>query len=699
MIFSNPLFLWGLLAVAIPIVVHLFQFRRYKKVYFSNVDRLVELRSESRRRSTLRRWLVLLMRCLAIIFLVLAFAQPSLPSKGQTLHSGAMVVSVYIDNSFSMENSGSEGSQLEAAKQKAREIVSAYRPGDRYQLLSNTMSGDEFRWLSREEFLDAVDALQISPASRKLGEVTLRQSDFLKQSGSPNCHAYIVSDFQRSSTEQFGVAAGTADGGVCPSFTLVPLEGVATDNLYIDTLHLDAPAYFVGGTVTVEATVRNGGNGDVEKLPVKLVVNGRERALATLDIPAGGSAKAVLHFTIDSAGWLDGRVELTDYPITFDDHYYFTLLAGERINMLQVDGKSPNENLQKLFSSDSNIQYSTTAGNGLTTAGNLNFIVLNELTDLPSGQAQALASWVEQGGTLAVIPQADGKVEALNTLLSQLQAPRFDRWVKRPVKASMIDFHSSLYHGVFNGTSDEMEMPTIQGHYSLKDEGAVRQNIITLADGTSFLVSTPKGEGRVYLFSSPLTTEWTDFVSQALFVPSLYNMALYSRPQPAVAHTLGDNNPVFLQGNYNAATTPPQLSIPNSQFSIIPDLRRIGNRSALLLHGELTDDGIYSLTASAETGNESRRGECVEHLAFNYPRLESQLDFLSRDEIEELIDGQENVSLVRNAAKPLDKEIRDRENGTPLWRWCVLLTLLFLLAETLLLKAYGLNQKPNPINH
>ena len=158
MIFANPLFLWGLLALAIPIAVHLFQFRRYKKVYFSNVERLNALQAESRRRSTLRRWMVLAMRCLAIIFLVLAFAQPTLPGKGQTLHSGSTAVSVYVDNSFSMENSGSDGSQLEIAKQKAREIVAAYRPGDRYQLMTNTMRGEEFRWLSREEFLDAVDA-------------------------------------------------------------------------------------------------------------------------------------------------------------------------------------------------------------------------------------------------------------------------------------------------------------------------------------------------------------------------------------------------------------------------------------------------------------------------------------------------------------------------------------------------------------
>lgn len=668
MIFGAPLFLWGLTALAIPIAVHLFQFRRYRKVYFSNVDRLETLQTESRRQSNLRRWLVLLMRCLAIVFLVLAFAQPTIPGNGQALHSGATVVSVYLDNSFSMENSTSDGSQLEAAKQKAREIVAAYRPGDRYQLLSNSMAGSEYRWLSREEFLDAVNLLAIAPASRHLSEVAASQSDFMRQSGAANRHAYLVSDFQRS----------IADLNALPDdslalFTLVPLEGVATDNLYIDTLRLDAPAYFVGGSVNVEATVLNGGATDAEKLPVRLIVNGRERAIATLDIPAGASAKTTLRFTIDSAGWLDGRVEITDYPITFDDRYHFAILAGSRISMLQVDSGTPNDNLRRLFADDSAVSYQVAPlPSDLST---LNFIVLNEPRDIPSGQAQALASWVEQGGTLTLIPPADTKPEAINALLSLLKSPSLDRWQKRPAKANGIDFQSSLYRGVFNGTSSEMEMPSVQGHYTLGDNAALRQNIITLANGTPLLCSTPYGEGRLYLFTTPLTDEWTSFTAQALFVPTLYNMALYSRPQATASHTLGDRNPIFLQVNYDPTATPPELKARNTATSLLPDLRRIGNRSALLLHGELTDDGIYLL------GNE-------EHLAFNHPRLESDLDFLTQSEIENLLDDRPGYSLVRNTAKPLDQEIRSREGGDPLWHWCILLALTALLAETLLLKIH-----------
>lgn len=667
MIFANPVFLWGLLALLIPIAVHLFNFRRYRKVYFSNVDRLSAIRNESRHQSTLRRWLVLLMRCLAIAALVLAFAQPTLSDSSSQLQPGATAVSVYIDNSFSMENSGSDGSQLETAKQKAREIAAAYRPGDRYQLLSNTLSGDEFRWLSRDEFLEAVDALQVGPASHRLSEVAQRQADFLLQNTAANHHAYLVSDFQ----------ASTADLDQLPSsptahFTLVPLEGVATDNLYIDTLTLDAPAYFVGGSVTVEATLRNDGSRPVDKLPVKLFVNGRERAIATVDLPAASSAKASLRFTIDNTGWLDGSVVIDDYPVTFDDSYHFSLLAGERIEMLLAG--STDKNLEKLFASDSAVHYSQlpTLNSQLST---FNFILLNEVSDLPSGQAQALAAWVADGGTLAIVPPAEGRVNLLDDLLSLLGAPHLGSWSTRAVRASEVDLQSSLYRQVFSQTkvTQDMEMPTLQGHYLTSATGLC-QPIITLADGSLFLASVPHGAGRLYLFTAPLTPQWTDFISQALFVPTLYNMALYSRPLPPASLTLGSADPIFLQQSYDPAGPPPSLSHLTSDFSLIPDIRRVGSRNALIPHGELTLSGHYSL---GDTPGE--------HLAFNFNRAESQLLYLTPSQVDSAFDGRQGYSVVRNAAKPLDREIRARRNGTPLWHWCILLALAALLAETLIL--------------
>jgi hypothetical protein len=224
---------------------------------------------------------------------------------------------------------------------------------------------------------------------------------------------------------------------------------------------------------------------------------------------------------------------------------------------------------------------------------------------------------------------------------------------------------------VFSGRSDEMEMPSVQGHYTFGRTQSIRQSVITLGDGGDLLSVTPAGEGRLYLFTVPLTAEHTDFVNQALFVPTLYNMALYSRPLPPASHMLGGTEPIALQGTYELGGRPRELTDGNG-FILLPDLRRIGGRQQLVLHGELTHDGIYTL------------GD--EHLAFNYPRRESQMDFLERREIAKAIEGRDGFALVRNVDKPLTDELRSRDGGHQLWRLCIILALVALAAEILLLK-------------
>lgn len=672
MLFSQPAFLWGLLALAIPVIVHLFNFRRYRKVYFSNVDRLSELHSEQRRRHTLKQWLVLAMRVLAVTFLVLAFAQPVLvPATGEKeIRQGSSAVSIYIDNSFSMENAGAEGSLLDAARRKAREVAEAYSVGDRYQLITNDMAGSEMRWLNRDELYTALDEVEPSPAAPLMSAVATRQIDFMRQSALLNRHAYIISDFQQSTADLdrlLTVREEVSDSNVL--FTLVPLGTVEADNLYVDSVTLDAPAYFVGGTVRVEVVLRNSGGRDAEKVPVKLLVDGRERAVTTVDIASDATAQTTLAFPLDHAGWIDGSVVIEDYPVTFDDNYHFTFHVGDRIHVLQIDGDKPNENLRRLFAADTSIEYQQ-ARHLQHDLAQYDFVILNESRSLASGEVQQLSQWVTEGGTLLAVPSVEG-VKDLNVLLASLHAPQLDRWVRRTVKSTAVDYGSALYRGVFVGRNEEMEMPTLQGHYTHDRSQCIKQSVISLADGGDMLSITPSGEGRLYLFTTPLTGEYTDFVNQALFVPTLYNMALYSRPLPPVAYTLGGDSPVALQGEYDLNARPPELT-DGGQVSLLPDLRRVGNRRQLVLHGELKHDGIYTL------------GE--EHLAFNYPRRESLMTFFERDAIAKAIDGQEGYTMVRNSAKPLTDELRARDGGRPLWRLCILLALLALAGEMALLK-------------
>jgi hypothetical protein len=164
MSFIYPAFLWALTALSIPIIIHLFQFRRFKRVYFTNVRFLREVKEQTTARNRLKHLLVLLCRLLALAFLVFAFAQPFLPQTANTVAQGSRAVSVYIDNSFSMQARTQNDVQLlDKAKLKAREIANAYGPEDRFQLLTNDFEGKHQRLVGKDEFLANLDEVQLSP--------------------------------------------------------------------------------------------------------------------------------------------------------------------------------------------------------------------------------------------------------------------------------------------------------------------------------------------------------------------------------------------------------------------------------------------------------------------------------------------------------------------------------------------------------
>jgi uncharacterized membrane protein len=155
--FIFPGFLFALLAVVVPIIIHLFNLRKFKKVYFSNVQFLKALQQQTSSSQQLKERLILAARVLFITFLVLAFAKPYIPAKNQSSTAFQNhVVSIYVDNSYSMGTVNKEGTLLDEAKRRAKEIVSTYSFADKFQLISNDFEGKYQRLLNKDAFERAV---------------------------------------------------------------------------------------------------------------------------------------------------------------------------------------------------------------------------------------------------------------------------------------------------------------------------------------------------------------------------------------------------------------------------------------------------------------------------------------------------------------------------------------------------------------
>ena len=265
MSFLHPAFLWALTALAIPVLIHLFQLRRFKRIDFPNVRYLVEVTQQTRARRKIQHWLVLLARCLALASLILAFAQPYLPGPTGATQVGERAVSLFVDNSYSMDGQNSGGRMLDQARKQAQDAVMAFSAADRYQVLTGAFEGREQVLLGRDEALETIARIDVSSYSRPLSKVLLRQREALASSDAPVKRRILFTDLQRSITD---VEAWT-DDTLAPT-VIVPLSPATPDNLSIDSAWFATPVRRAGQAETLHLRIRNHGEQDLQNVPIRL---------------------------------------------------------------------------------------------------------------------------------------------------------------------------------------------------------------------------------------------------------------------------------------------------------------------------------------------------------------------------------------------------------------------------------------------
>ena len=417
--FLVPEFLFALAALAIPVIIHLFNFRRFKKVFFTNVRFLKELKEETTNKSRLKHLLVLATRLLAITFLVFAFAQPVIPKNNNQVVKAENAVSVYVDNSFTMEGISKEGTLLEVAKKKAREIANAYPPSTRFQLLTNDFEAVHQRLISREEFFDGLDQVKISPATKKLTEVIARQQEVFHNLNNTSKLSFILSDFQQSSADFQACQLDTS-----LNIILLPLVSQSTSNLFVDSCWFTSPVVQLNRTTELNVRLYNSGDKDADNVPVKLSINGVQRAVASIPVPAGKSSTTVMSFTVSEPGWQKTEVSITDHPITFDDVYYFSFEVKNKINLLSINGDGMSPYLKALFGNDPFFAFNNSSLSQVdySLLPQENFVILNDLPSISSGLASELQKYLSKGGEILIFPDSTADINSYNQLLQSINA-------------------------------------------------------------------------------------------------------------------------------------------------------------------------------------------------------------------------------------------------------------------------------------
>jgi len=677
--FLFPAFLFALFAVVVPIIIHLFSFKRYKTVYFSNVSFLNGIKKESQKQSRLKQLLVLLARILTLTFLVFAFARPYIPVERETKQYAGQLVAVYVDNSFSMNALSEQGKLLDVAKKKALEICMACPGQTKFRLFTNDLKPRHQHMLNKEQFVHELSEIQTSPAVVPLSLIYNRFVN-LKKEDETDSRFYAISDFQRSVTDVDKFLSGNVTSCFFP---LVPNENA---NLYIDSCWVEVPAHRLGQEETIYVKIKNTSKQDYQNLPLRLFLNDSLKSITNFSVAAQNEVIAALNYKNNKSGLIAGRIEITDYPFTHDNNFYISYTVEKNLTALAVfnDSESSKEGLkylEALFKKDDYILLDEMNEKSLQVnrLKKYNCIFLLNPEKLSSGFSGELAKVAYNGVSVVLFPELKENITALNNLFLQFGANRVSGIDSTAQEIAQIEFEHEFYKNVFKKKEENPILPVVKGHFRF--EKATRSNeinLLTFRNGDKALSLQCIGNGKIWIFSFPLNTRNDAFARDILFVPTIYNIVLNSLPKQEISFRVGDNAffdiPRNVLLNRNAT-----FSIENRKTgeSIIPGSMLSEQKVRLSFKEQLVEDGIYLI---------KNDGKTIASMALNYNRKESDFRCFSPKELEALLFEKQvkNATVVSNASRNFSEVFDKLQNGKQLWRWCILLALLFIVAEVLI---------------
>jgi hypothetical protein len=668
--FLHSSFLFALSALAIPIIIHLFNFRRYKTVYFSNVTFLKELKEETASQSKLKHLLVLACRLLALAFLVFAFAQPYIPNKKNQVAAGKKFVSIYVDNSFSMNAMSSGRSLFDKAKLAAKEIAHNYASDDQFQLLSNDFQGKHQRLVGKEEFNNMVDELEISPAVRSLSEITKRQKDALSRENGKNQIAYLLSDFQKNMGDL------SIDSSV--SYNLIPLAADAQENVYIDTCWFNEPVQLIGQPSQLVVKIANSGEKKNENNRLVLKLNGQTKVMADFSVEAGSYIYDTLSFVPTQSGPNRAELAIQDYPITYDDNYFIAFNVIEKIKVVAIDEGHANIYLDALFKNQPEFNYATVTANGFdpSVLSGCQLVVLDDLKTIPTGLATAITGYIGDGGAVTLFPGDKCDQEAYNRFLNNLQANSITGFSETQQDMATINLQQTIFKDVFEKVPQNMNLPMAKKYYTFSHSTASNEEaILSLKDGASFFSRYPYLQGSLYVCAAPLDKDFSDLPVHAIFVPMLYKMAVLNIKGGNISYFIGDKTRIEVDAPKVTGTKVYKIKGENVEF--IPEQFAVGTKILLGLSDQVKKAGFYKVGLEGSDSTQT--------LALNFDRRESDLKFSTAVQLKEKY-PQPNVNVVNTANSEVASIVKELDRGTPLWRWCLIMALVFLALEIGLLR-------------
>lgn len=637
--FKHPEILYFLFLLVIPILVHLFQLRRFKKEYFTNVKLLKELSVQTRKSSKIKKWLLLATRLLLLTCIVLAFAQPFFESKDSKNSNNEMYI--ILDNSFSMQAKGQKGELL---KRAVEDLLEHTPENQNFSLITNS---ETFWNTDIKSIRSNLQNLKYSPSPFQLesamAKIKSHKSAFNKD-------VVIISDAVGLEPKQLKSIDKDFN-----TFFIVP-KAEQKNNIAVDRV-------FIKQTLDnfYEISVALSGYGkDFKEVPIALYNNGKLIAKTLVKME---SNKKTIDFTIPKENF-HGYVTITENGLEYDNTLFFSISKPEKINVLSIGESEKSVFLSRIYTKDEfNYNNYNLESLDYNVLDKQDAIVLNELKEIPQALQTTLKSFVEKGGNLVFIPSNENSPANSSSFLSIFGNIQFKSLQKTEKLITKIAFNNPLYSSVFEKQITNFQYPSTQSSFTINSSNPA---ILSYEDQSIFLTSAHNQIASVYVFSAALNKTNSNFINSPLVVPTFYNMAQSIQKTGITAFTIGENNPILIDVLLEKDEI---VSIKNKNESFIPVQQILNNKVKITCNDYPQQAGNFEAY---------KQNEVLKNISFNYNRTESNL-----------IPTDESVLSDYTTSETIETiftTLQTNRSDTELWKWFVILTLLFLVIEVFIQK-------------
>lgn len=664
MTFLYPTVLFALAALTIPIVIHLFNFRRAKVIYFSNTEFLKDVKEVTSSKRRLKHYLILFTRLLFLLFLIFAFAQPYLPASKQ---GSSDRVNIYVDNSFSMLNQVVEGqTQQDIAIATADEIIKLYPEETRFKLINNAFESSADLYYGKTELEDRITEITQTPINRDL-ESLLKRIDYRSDPNQPALN-FLISDFQKSTIGDLEMI--TLDSQQV--YYLLPVQGSNSANIFIDSVYLASPFIREGEPNQIILTIRNTGPQDQNDLLLKLYINGSQASSTGVKILANSSTEAAFDLNFSLSNINKCRISFEDFPASFDNDFYFTLNLTNQIKVLEIKENAETSVIENVYGNPTLFNFdSYQAGNlDYSAIEQADLIVLNDLATIDPVLLPYLTRFLETKGTLLVIPSEAPDLKGYQSLIPQISDVKSTQESKTGLRS--LDRDNPFFNNIFEENTKRFNMPEAISKIQWQRSGT---DLLKFKQGEPFL-SRFNFKGAIYLLSSPMKDAFTNFHKHALFVPVMYRIAVQSKSQSDFLYHNAEQEVITLKLDSLARND--IFRLKKQEEVLIPEQRMIGDELIFEIPQHSLNPGFYELL---------KEDLLMGIISINAHNKESFLENYSIVELESFFEERPNVIIrpVENI-NSLSKSIKEEQFGMSLWKYCLFLALLFLLVEILLIK-------------